>query len=405
MISHNDNNYYYLHAQGQTLGPLSQSAIIDELESERLGQDAYLWNAQQESWQSLKDCPDFKNWTVYLPNKTLIENIQVGVENEMGFSDGENYFLSNHHFLDSSQYPPRNEPAPLAEAVPAEPLYKRKAVLVSAAVVTASLLAVVAIALTPEKQKLSPLLQQSTLSARQIQDLEEQIHDNKLTTPRVLQGTDINSAGSLFIVTPYPNGSRLKIALTGKRGTLVGALNQEIETRATTYQFVAQTAPLKTAAGLPLPEGSYTAHIHCLNCAERSPSVTSVRIGTLTNQQYSQSLNEFHKIVRAQAESELVELKEILHLLTEIGPGSTPKRMKRFAAQLEEIFSSLDPASIKNLYVYYPIYLKIKMLYSQKHTMTVQPWKLEISQIENLRAAHEKDLKGAGLNFDKIDKM
>lgn len=399
----NNSTYFYLYAQGQTLGPMSHEAIIDELESERLGQDAYLWNNQLESWQSIKDCPDFKNWTHYLPKTTLIENIQSEAENSKTIHSDSPYYLKSHDFIENFENTSLRLPEKLLDTVHAQTLFKYKIPLLIGALGIVILSITANFYLNPTLPELNPSLRQTNLSEEQIRELAQQIYYKKLTAPRILKSIESSTTDTLLIVTPYPNGSRLKIKLSGKRGSLVGALHEELQLRASTYQFVAQTPMLRTNANLPLPDGTYVAQIECLNCVNSAPYTTTLRLGTLSEPIYQNNLLEFHKIIKSQAESEIVELKEILNLLNEIGPGVTSKKMKRFATQLEDIFKSLDEKTIKNYYVYYPIYLKIKSLYNQKESKTFQQWSLDVQYIETLRSTHEKDLKVNGLDFNKIE--
>lgn len=394
---------YYMYVNDEQFGPFSHQTIIDELQYERLGKDVFVWAEGMKDWTPLQKVESFAAYSKYLPEVSKIsnelrnyswENTQKELDEEFEqkrMDQFESFSVNRPSEAPTSSVMSEVESLAKNLQVPVKRRISFKFIalgLTCAAVLAAGTMGVM---YWQQQQFYGEILSHLEGTTLELARMRDTLNGKKTAWAPVsiLKERGNTKEPSLFVAGNLPDGTRLSIILEGVPGTLVGALQQSTRVETVLKDRMAYTTALKRENGSALAPGLYSVRVECLTCTEahtrRMEIRNTIAIGMSDKKIYDRDLNDFHKIVRKQAESELMEVEEILRLVDERLLMTSFKKgvsQEAIQQQLQETLYAINDDVAHTSYIYGAFYLQLKSIY---HLMEQKDLSRAQTELESLR--------------------
>ncbi len=384
---------YLLYCRDQYRGPFAESILVEEINNKRIGKDLTVWNESLNQWVAIGDSPIFSCYQSLFVEQT---NLSEDIEDR------------NNSYLFKNEY---NGPSILSEEPDEDDFYDRmmrrnsrfkelQEVTVSSSGDSQAMtisepsgdsqpqttkspifwlrtgvigLLVIGIGLAvfnsyTQRAELQPLLNRLDASYLEITQAQEFILQGGKQEPLVfLEKTSPQAPPQMRVFVDFPDHSRVLMSLKGIRKTLVGALAAEAYVDFNVKDLNGGTPPILNQEGEPLTPGYYQVQLTCLNCTGDNavPKLLKqpIALGVENQASYLSELKSFHALLRSQADSELIEIKEILSILHEfVNSQNLSSQQKKIQSQLKNILFAIDPSVARSSYVFGNTYLHLKKI-------------------------------------------
>lgn len=378
---------YYIYTQEDQFGPFSQELIIEELQSENIGADASIWREGMADWQNIREVQEFKDYVHFLPESTQLKvifkkDIWNGDEGEYQDDVEELQIIpeaassqsveGSLQILGNSTKEVFPEPSPEKQGENQEPPQKSSALWWGLGLSFIPIVALAAgvylfVAERNYKETLENL--DATFSESQAFKNILSGKESQWNAIAIHKELGEQKEPTLLMAVPFPDQTRIAVTLVGESETLVGALHYQQRLELVVQNRMARTLPLRQPSGSYLPPGTYTATLSCLTCHQNKYKNLQFKqkivVGVTNQEAYKEELRIFHTLIRKQAESELVEVEEIMSLLEEglHAPQATDPEMVSIQQQLQQILFSINEDIARTSYFYGDMYLKLKSIY------------------------------------------
>lgn len=416
---------YFIYAQDVQVGPLLRTQLVDEIEKQNLGQDAFVWAEGMRDWVRLSQYQELERYVEYLPETTNLFGLQRQSE----------LFKSAHRLtamIEEDEAGP--QPASVLQTGSQEVSTAATAVVLPQEIQKLqAIIARVQNWKTVFKNKyvlsigagvllgLSFAIYQGTRPSlwEHLQATPEQIKDmrwaqsqtgaeNAIFTLAPMKGDPREPRFAL--ATNLPEGTRLQVSFVGIRSTLVGAMGAHLSTEVEVQNGFAVTRVLRRADGAFMPVGAYKVKVDCVSCAQKENQQTvwmerPVFIGEATGD-YKSQLAQFHQLMTEQAQSELQELNEIYQFLYQVigdrlrkKPLSSQQRV--MFQQLGEVLKPQPDEGLAEHFVLHFLYRDLIGIYQGLQQMPAELGVLR-RQLDQLQAKHHQAQAGLKNSFLRL---
>lgn len=406
---------YLLYFQGQYRGPYNESVLIDEINGRRIGQDLSVWNEVIGDWVPIGSAPEFESYESLLTEHTClsedIDQRQGLIVPSMSLAsldfkgeEEDSFEIRRRQKSDSSSDSSldlkiSNENTQGQIENPFEDgsvfslinfIGNRKIILsITALAIMALVIVSSIISHYKTRLEIEPLLNRLDVSYGEITQARDFILEGGKKTPLVFPEKVAKGQAPVFrVFVDFPDHSQVLMTLKGVRKTLVGSIFEEVQTDFIVKDKMAGTLPLLKKDGHPVGQGFYRVTLSCLNCkGEQAAPVTLeplLGIGIGDPQSYQSDLKSFHSLLKTQAESELIEIGEILKLMAEIIQSKRKiSSEEKIYQQLESILLSIDNSVANSSYIFGSTYLELKQLMMR---INQRQWQKSQGQLNRLQS-------------------
>lgn len=408
---------YFIYANQTQVGPFTKNQLVDEIEKQNVGEDAFVWAEGMSDWTKLKRFSELNDYVQYLPQKTSIHNLQMQSDVYANLTEK---ILANRPFRLKNFAEAINKNATAAkenvaqyanlETIKNLPMVLSRKAL---AIIAGAGLAVVLSAVGYVQYNKPTVWDQIEATSNQVSEMKSTISQSS-ADKAFFTIAPLKSAGSdprFAIATNLPDKTVLKLEFHGIRSTLLGALGAKIETQVSVEEGLALTAPLRRGDGIFLPVGLYKVKITCASCGEGEQTTwlsAPVTIGTF-DASYTAELAKFHSLIPKQVESEFVELSESAKFLYEVIFDRTRKRplsaqKTQMFAQLGEILNEHAEADFNDHYVLAPLYKELRSIHTGLKQMPTDLGSLR-RRLDDLQAKQPQIRKNLQSNLTSVLEM
>ncbi len=399
---------YLLHINGQFRGPYCESLLVEEIKAGRVGKDLSIWNQNVNQWLPIGESFSFQGFNPYFIEHTQLpedlDQRQSDWQAKQSLSANVNFVedLESDDFYEQLQknryklkLPEKVElaPVPVQEAPAVETEVTKKTIpAYTYGVLGSTLLAVLGMVFLfnfwQSRSEIEPLLNRLDAPYRDVVEARDFLLQGGGRAPLVFR-EKVGQSGvtQLRVFANFPDHSRVYLSLVGMRETLIGALHEEAYADLNIKDKTGGTPPILNKEGEPLSPGFYKATLHCLNCTGKNANPISVSqsiaIGIKDPGTYGSELKNFHRLLKSQAESELIEIAEILKIMGEfVASKKIVGQQDKIQKQLESILYSIDESVAQSAYVFSSTYLNLK---STMQLIRQKKWSAASQKINQLQ--------------------
>lgn len=363
---HNKDSKYFIYAGHQQFGPISFVSLIDEIQNENIGRDAFVWREGLQEWTPTHEIEEIHPYAGFLVQTTRTENFYSWRETLKPELDGLNFVEPKEEKKDAS---PPNEvasPEPVSARSIIDPSFKSHTprMTLLAVLVCCLFVGVVSSIYLFYGTDTDPFWASLETTPEEIKVLRgvlQQPSSARLQFAAVPFKGDV-LAPALFLVSNRKGPERIRIYLEGIRDSLVGALSASMVYETEMRSGRAETPPLRQITGQFLPKGRYWIRVSCLSCQGESAREVVLAKPLLigSGASYEQELSSYHVLLREQAASELMELNEMISVFEDQRPGRSRRTDTDMMLQIGRILNGVNAEEAAKQYLYYPQYLHLK---------------------------------------------
>lgn len=329
---------WYVFTKDRYDGPFSAKELQSKLNEGEIHPDMHAWSYGMQDWEIMRNITDFSDFASIPPLRLDLEESEdqeelelaspqldpmdlllgLGTEPETPAQD-ENAPLeepfelpkpfSRTHSIAYEPPPPKRNVKLLTELKEYREKYSKQAIILAGAgVVLYSLGSFIFGSHLPALNNLSKQDEREIRAA-----VAERLKDGA-TAAIGLVATD-PLAPEFYVGTNLPNGTKLDLQVDGLSDTLLDTVHVSVHAKMTVKGGLAKSPHFQQENGTPFPRGEY--QVSVLSPEGKSLGNKVYFLGGARDPSYDQSLKKFHEKLRAQAHTEIAELKQFVDTLEE----------------------------------------------------------------------------------------